>query len=74
MAKNPKRTRHQGGPWHRPPGYKAPVLDGKRLISAYVPSDLFDEITKRVEKDGTSKQEVVTSLLATYAKGGPSNG
>jgi hypothetical protein len=50
------------------------VLDGKRLITAYVPSDLFEEITKRVQEDGTSKQEVVISLLTTYAKGGPSNG
>jgi hypothetical protein len=61
-----KPTGHQGGP--NPPGYKAPVLDGKRLITAYVPRDLFDAITKRVQKDGTSKQEAITRLLTDYAK------
>lgn len=68
-----KRTGlHQGGP--NPPGYKAPVLDGKRLITAYVPPDLFDAITRRVQREGITKQEAVTRLLARYAKGRLSNG
>lgn len=35
----------------------------------FLSDDLFDQVTAKVERDGTTKQHVVTKLLTAYAKG-----
>jgi hypothetical protein len=71
MAEKPKNG-WRSGP-HRP-GYKPdidhPRRKDKRAIVVYVTDEQFDRVTKRAEKDGTTKQEVGTTLFENYAKRG----
>jgi len=58
----------RSGP-HRP-GYKHPNRENKRVIAIWLTEDQFDSVTKRAAKDGTTKQEVGTTLFDNYAKRG----
>jgi hypothetical protein len=67
MSEKPKKG-WRSGP-HRP-DYKPKVRKGKRTIVIYVTQEQFDRVTMRVEKDGTTKQEIGTALFDNYAKRG----
>jgi hypothetical protein len=67
MAEKPKNG-WRSGP-HRP-GYRHPNREDKRAIVVFVTDEQFDAVTKRTEKDGTTKQEVGARLFSNYAKRG----